>query len=719
MALEASEIDPCYHLSNDTTSLILDCRHRLPALVYFGSRLDQFAADHLSLLDRDEAPASLPGVPPLALLPDGCSGFLGHPGIAVRRGESGWQIHPVLDSVQQTSSEQLVLNARCQSGAVGVQLRVALDPRLPVFSITVSISNQHALASLQVDECNVTLPVPDHLTHSSGFQGRWGLEFQWQTQPIGHSALVRENRCGRTSHRGPPHVTVHEKTVTENSGSAMACHLAWSGNHRTRVEQLADGRRYLQLGELLAPGEVDLDPGATYTSPTVWCAFSETGWGGLSDNWQQLARHRFASVAALQHRPRPVQFNTWEATYFDFDETALLELVERAADLGVERFVLDDGWFNGRHSDASSLGDWQVDRGKLPRGLGSIIDACSGHGMAFGLWIEPEMVSPDSALYRRHPDWVLHCDPAPRLLARQQLVLDLDQAEVREYLLAAITALLSDHDISYLKWDMNRDIHQAGNAAGQHAVHGQTRALYGLLAEIRQRFPDVEIESCASGGGRVDFGILPYVSRFWTSDSNDALDRLGIQRGFSQILPPELMGCHIGPAVCHTTGRQHALEFRAGVAFWGHLGIEMDPRQLSPDEAHTLTSIVALHKRHRSLLHGGRTLQLQRPDGEMAWGVVDPTGEQGLFAAARCHSTVDVFPRRYRFRGLDPTADYNLSLIWPDATAPALQQHADAIGIRAVSGAVLMQIGIELPIMAPETLLIYHLQRAQDAAAGH
>lgn len=715
MPTESPEIDPCYQLANGNTSLIVDCRHRLPALVYFGPPIHHFTADNLGLLDRGDAPAALPGSTPLALLPDASSGFLGHPGIATRRGRTGWQLHPVVRAANQLSPNQLNLEAYCQVTEVGVRYELMLDPDLPIVALRVCITNQSSAGKLAVDECNITVPVPDHLTHCSGFGGRWGLEFQAQTQAIQQGAHVRENRSGRTSHQSPPYLMVHQKGASETLGEVLACHLAWSGNSQIRVEQLSDGRRYMQLGELLTPGEIDLEPGAVYTSPTVWCAATDRGRGGLSDSWHQLVRDRFPNVSGLRGKARPVQFNTWEATYFDFNEARLLGLIESAGDLGIERFVLDDGWFLGRNSDGSSLGDWQVDREKLPGGLNPLIAACQDQGMEFGLWIEPEMVSPDSDLYRRHPDWVLNHDPLPRLLARQQLVLDLGRGEVQEYLFEVISDLLSSHAITYLKWDMNREIHQAGNAEGHPAVHRQIQSLYGLLERLKLRFPDVEIESCASGGGRVDLGVLPYVSRFWTSDSNDALDRLVIQRGFSLFLPPEVMGCHIGSQVCHLTGRRHTLAFRGGVALWGHLGIEMDPDGLDQDDEDTLRALIELYKRHRALLHGGRALRIDRPDGEMAWAVVDGTQAEGLFAAARLYNTVDVFPRRYRFRGLDETACYRVRLVWPNHYGAVLSSHATGLAREPIPGAVLVRLGIELPIMAPETLFIYHLERVQES----
>ena len=703
--------DPCYQLANESTSLVIDCRHRLPALMYFGPRVARLVPDYLDLLDRGEAPASPAQSAPIALLPDVTSGFLGSPGIALHRDNRCWQLHPELQAVSQPSSRQLILEAGCRATQVSLRYLIALDAELPVFSIAVQVINDSPEERLQITECNVTLSLPDNLTHCRAFQGRWGLEFQQHMQAISQGAYVRENRCGRSSHQSPPYLMMQEQFATESSGEAFACHLAWSGNYRTRIEQLADGRRFIQMGELLVPGEVELQAGEVYATPEVWCAVSCEGLGGLSHSWHQLVRKDFSAPRASRDKPRPVQLNTWEALYFDVSESSVLTLIQQAAELGVERFVLDDGWFEGRQDDSSSLGDWQVDAAKFPRGLSPLIEACRERGMAFGLWIEPEMVNPDSNLYRANPDWVLHHDPAPRLLARNQLVLDLGRDDVFCHLLAVITKLLGDYDISYLKWDMNRDIHQAGNVDGLPAVHRQTRALYRLMGEVKRQFPDVEIESCASGGGRVDFGILRFASRFWPSDSHDALDRLSIQRGFSLLMPPELMGSHVGAATCHLTGRQHSMAFRAGVAFWGHLGVEMDLSSIDDADRLTLCSLIALHKRHRALLHSGRTLRLERPEGEMGWAVISHNRAEALFAAVRLQSTVDIFPRRYRFSGLDADAHYRVQLIWPQASGAVLQQHSASVQASPIAGDALVRLGIQLPILAPETLLIYHLER--------
>lgn len=292
-------------------------------------------------------------------------------------------------------------------------------------------------------------------------------------------------------------------------------------------------------------------------------------------------------------RARPVHFNMWEATYFDLFKEKLHRLVDAAAQLGVERFILDDGWFKNRRSERAGLGDWWVDKTLFAEGSAPLTENFLAKGMEFGLWLEPKMVNPDSDLYRAHPDWVLHANPAPVLLARNQLVLDLSRPEVQDDLFERVDTLLAEYPITYLKWDMNRTISQPGDCLGRAAGHRKTLALYQLMARIRSAHPRVEIESCASGDGRADFGILAYSDSIWVSDSNDAFDRLRIQNGFSVFSPARLMGAHVAARDCHATGRSLSMAMRAGVALLGHMGIETNLLTMDVAGKTELTAAVA------------------------------------------------------------------------------------------------------------------------------
>jgi alpha-galactosidase len=416
----------------------------------------------------------------------------------------------------------------------------------------------------------------------------------------------------------------------------------------------------------------------------------------------------------MRLKPRPVHYNTWEAVYFDHDTEKLKELATRAAALGVERFVLDDGWFGARRHDMAGLGDWIVSDAVYPNGLGPLVDHVTGLGMEFGIWFEPEMLNPDSDLYRAHPDWVLQIEDVPQVPFRTQYVLDISRVEVADYLFERIDAILSDHEISYIKWDMNRDLSHPGGADGQAKAVAQVHALYALLDRIRTAHPDVEIESCASGGARADMGVLAHSDRVWTSDSNDALDRQHIQRGASYFLPPEILGCHVGPAHCHVTGRRLSMAMRAATALTGHMGLELNLLTERQTDLDQLKRAIALHKRHRDLLHDGDLHRLDTDPRHLAFGVVARDKSEALFSFAYMTGDPNVLPGRLRFAGLDHERKYHLRLVWPEhwqaVKAPSLIEHLDLAGAGAVcTGAALMQAGMQLPHTQPETCLLFYL----------
>ena len=333
--------------------------------------------------------------------------------------------------------------------------------------------------------------------------------------------------------------------------------------------------------------------------------------------------------------PRPVHLNTWEALYFDHRLPDLMALADAAAGVGVERFVLDDGWFQGRHHDRAALGDWWADAGKYPDGLGPLAQHVVARGMQFGLWFEPEMLNPDSDLHRAHPDWVLQIDGRPMLTARNQLVLDIARPDVSDYLFDKLHALLASQPISYIKWDHNRDLASAGNAQGRPAWRAQVPAAYALMDRLRAAHPALEIESCSGGGGRIDFAVLQRSHRVWTSDNIDAASRVAIQRGMLQFFPPEVMGAHIGTAPAHSTGRSQAMAFRGAVALAGHLGVELDVRHLDDDTRRQLTGWIRLYKQWRGLLHHSR-VWLGDAGDDLVWQMHgQPGGRDWLLIAWR------------------------------------------------------------------------------------
>jgi alpha-galactosidase len=425
-----------------------------------------------------------------------------------------------------------------------------------------------------VESLEVVFPLTARATESLDFSGRHLTERIAQRRAITDGLWLRESRRGRTGHDAATLLVAGTDGFGFGHGEVWGLHVGWSGNHLHRLERLPDGTTTIGGGELLLPGEVVLATGEIYTTPWVYLAASTEGLDGLAAAFHGYLR----SLPSHPSTPRPVNLNVWEAVYFDHDIDRLRALADIAASIGVERYVLDDGWFHGRRSDDAGLGDWWVDDGVFPEGLRPIIDHVRGLGMDFGLWFEPEMVNPDSVVFREHPDWILNVPGRTPVQERNQLVLDLSRPEVFDYLLEHVDAVLRDNDISYVKWDHNRDLVDAGSAArgGAPAVHEQTLAFYRLLDELHTRHPRVEWESCSSGGGRVDLEVLARTERIWVSDMTDALSRQRIQRWTGQLVPPEYQGAHISSEVSHQTGRQLPLAFRAATAFFGHFGIEWD-----------------------------------------------------------------------------------------------------------------------------------------------
>jgi len=485
-------------------------------------------------------------------------------------------------------------------------------------------------------------------------------------------------------------------------------HTGWSGNHVHWLEGLPEAAPVLAGGELLGPGEVRLAPGAAYRSPWVYFAWSDAGLDGLAARLHERLRARVSHPRS----PRPVILNTWEAVYFDHDRAKLGELAERAGRIGAELFVLDDGWFRGRRTDTRGLGDWTVDRETWPDGLHPLVKQVRDLGMAMGLWVEPEMISPDSDLAREHPDWVLAAPGRLPALERHQLVLDVARPEVYAYLLDHLDRIVDEYDLDYLKWDHNRDLLEAIHD-GHAGVHEQTLAVYRLLDELRSRHPGLEVESCGGGGGRVDYGILERADRVWASDTNDPLQRQAIQRWTGLLLPPELIGSHVGAARAHVTGRTADLPFRLATALFAHAGIEWDITTCSAAELDELAAWIGLYKRLRPLLHSGRRVTGDHPDPQ-AWvhGVVAHDRRHGVFTYAQMGVGVAATPPRLRVPGLDPAAVYTVA-VCPELPSPRpdLARRAPWLAEPVeVTGAVLATVGLTAPLLDPAQAVVFEVR---------
>jgi len=558
-----------------------------------------------------------------------------------------------------------------------------------VRSMRIRNAGKEALRIRCVMSASVDLPDDDWLLLT--LSGAWGRERHVQVRPLRPGRQSVASVRGASGHEHNPFLALTRSHITETSGEAIGVSLVYSGNFLAEAEVGLYRTTRLRIG--LNPEGFcwTLAPGEELATPEAVLAYTSDGLGTLSDAYHRLYRTRLAR-GVWRDRPRPVLLNNWEGTYFAFDEARLIAMAEAASSLGIELFVLDDGWFGRRDSDDSSLGDWIVDRRKLPNGIDGLARRVEELGLRFGLWVEPEMVSKRSELFEQHPDWAIGIPGRERTEGRNQYVLDMGRPEVVEHLYDALSQLLASAPISYVKWDMNRSITEPYSLAlpperqGEF-FHRYMLGVYDLYRRLTTAFPEVLFESCAGGGGRFDPGMLAFAPQTWTSDDTDAVERLRIQWGTSLCYPPSSMAAHVSAVPNHQTGRITPLSTRAAVAFFGVLGYELDPTALSPEDAREIVAQVVLYKEHRELFQGGRFLRLRSPlDGdrnETAWMVVSADRRHGAVGYYRILNPPNPGPRLLRLRGLEPDQTYRVS-VWPDgdnaiARANAGQRRGDEL----------------------------------------
>ncbi|MFH8566025.1 alpha-galactosidase [Streptomyces sp. NPDC017988] len=513
------------------------------------------------------------------------------------------------------------------------------------------------LEVLRADSATWTLPRRERWRLSQ-LHGRWAAESRLMRSDITYGEKVIGSRRGHTGHQHLPWVALDAEGATEEQGEVYSCALAWSGSWRIAVHQLPDGTVQISGGMGHDDSGVTvLEPGVALTTPVFAGLWSGDGFGGASRAWHAYQREHVIPDADTV---RPVLYNSWEATGFDISEEQQRALARKAAGLGVELFVVDDAWFGGRVSDRSGLGDWTPNPDRFPDGLKPLADEVHGLGMRFGIWVEPEMVNPDSDLYRAHPDWVQHQPGRTRAEFRNQLVLDLSREDVRAYLWDRLDALLSGAPIDFVKWDFNRSFTDAGRpgAVGRELWWAHGRHLYGLLDRLRAAHPDVSFESCSGGGGRVDLGILSRTDQVWTSDNTDPLDRLAIQHGFSQLHPARVMAAWVTDSPnTQLNGRVSSLRFRFVSAMAGVLGIGGDLARWSESELAEARDWVDLYKEIRPVVQLGDLYRLRPPEGGLS-AVQYVRGDEAVVLAWLRAQSYGEEPAPVRLRGLDPAAAY-------------------------------------------------------------
>ena len=696
-----------FELRADGTAVIVDLTSGSPSILHWGADVGSASADLVTATVDPVPHADLDAPIKPGLWRENASGFLGRPAILGHRSGRDWSQKFEITDVSH-SANSLQITAEDSLAGLRVEASLALND-FGVLFVHQTLTNL-GNSNFDLAEFNTWLPLPEHVAESLDYTGAWIKERQPQRRQIQTGIWSREVREGRSSHDYTIAQLAMSAAANYQHGEVWSVGLQWSGNSRHLIERQPTGRTTIGAGELLLPGEIILEPGATYSVPTVVAAYSNQGIDGITDRHYRWLRSRANHPTNI--KPRPLTLNVWEAVYFNHNLQKLTELADVAKEVGVERFVLDDGWFGSRRNDHSGLGDWVVSPEVWPNGLKPLADVLEARGIEFGLWFEGEMIQVNSDLYREHPEWVMQVADRLPPEGRLQQVLDLTHPGAYQHVLGQVTEVLSSCKISYIKWDHNRTLVEPGHL-GRPAVHEQTLAIYRLFDELKKRFPGLEIESCASGGGRIDLGMVQHVDRFWTSDCNDALERQYIQRYTQTVIPPELLGSHIGPTTAHTSHRTHSLSFRAITALFGHAGIEWDITVCTAEEIETLKSWAKYYKENRGLIHSGKMIRVEQPDDQaFVHGVVAQDKSKAIFAYVALKGTSGSLPNSLRILGLDPNANYRVKLVEPAGEAFKIERQSpiwfDGV---TLTGAALEAIGLKTPVLAPEQAILVEATR--------
>ena len=513
--------------------------------------------------------------------------------------------------------------------------------------------------------------------------GDWAREFQIERNAVQHGIMHFNSKCGKSGHLSNPAAAVLEKNAGETFGNVYGIGLIYSGNFDISTEKNSLGSVRTMIGINSFDFSWKLEQGESLQSPEAVMVYSDCGLGLMSRRFHRFYRENLCR-GVYKNKERPVLVNNWEATYFDFCESKLLDIAKSAKQIGIDLFVLDDGWFGKRNSENSSLGDWFCNYEKLPNGLAGLGKKILDTGLKFGIWMEPEMVSPDSELYRNHPDWCIHINGRNRNLSRNQLILDLSRGDVCRYITDSVSAILNSADISYVKWDMNRCFSDIGSDKlpsdrQKELAHRYMLGLYGILEELTSRFPNVLFENCSSGGGRYDPGMMYYMPQTWCSDDSDALERMYIQYGASLFYPASTMGAHVSVCPNHQVGRTTPLKMRGDAALLGVLGYEMDLSRASREELELMAQQISFYKQYRDVTAHGDLYRLSSPFEEpfAAWQFISKDSETVLLFAFVLRGRPAEVPKRVILQALDEDGYYE-----------------DEIKNRRYSGAFLMNVGL-------------------------
>ncbi len=517
--------------------------------------------------------------------------------------------------------------------------------------------------------------------------GAWARERDFVRTPLRRGSQSIESRRGASSHAQNPFIALARPDTNEHTGDIFGFSLVYSGNFLANIEVDMYENSRVQIGINPFDFKWLLESGEEFQAPEVVMAYSHEGITGMSHIYHNLYGKRLCS-GKYRDKTRPILINNWEATYFDFDDKKIEAIAKEASSLGIELFVLDDGWFGERNNDKSSLGDWFVNEEKLNGGLNKLANKINNMGMKFGLWFEPEMVSPISKLYEKHPNWCIHIDGRTKSTARNQLILDLGRNDVKEYIIETVSNVLKSANIEYVKWDMNRNMSEVASsvldpARQRETSHRYILGLYEILEEITNRFPNILFESCSGGGGRFDAGMLYYMPQVWTSDDTDAIERLKIQYGTSIVYPNVTMGCHVSAVPNHQAHRITPLKTRGAVAMSGNFGYELDITKLSNEEKEIMKEQINFYKEVRDTIQFGKLYRLSNPfeDNDVAWMYVSDDKKEIIVTLVRQYATVNRGFTNLKLKGLDKNSSYEV--VGENLT---------------LGGDILMNLGLNIPM---------------------
>ncbi|MFL0556083.1 MULTISPECIES: alpha-galactosidase [Paenibacillus] len=693
MPIFFDEAQGLFHLQSRNTSYIIQLVHGYPAHAYFGAKLRHGSNLDQLLTFQERASFSPNPIPEdksisLDSLPQeypqyGTSDFRS-PAYQVRLAngtratELTYRSHrivpgkPALEGLpavyveQDHEAETLELELEDRVSGLVVVLSYTVFAEFDAIARSARLTNGSS-EPLQLERAlSASVDFPDAAYDALYLSGAWARERHVQRRRLAPGVTGISSRRGSSSHQQNPFLALLRPDATEQQGEVYGFSLVYSGSFTAEAEVEQFGTTRVQIGINPFDFTWKLEPGESFQTPEAVLVYSAEGLGGMSRTYHRLYRTRLCR-GQFRDQERPILVNNWEATYFDFNADKIEAIAKAGSELGIELFVLDDGWFGRRDRDNSSLGDWFEDRRKLPDGLADLARRVKDTGLQFGLWFEPEMVSSDSDLYRAHPDWCLHVPDRRRTEARDQLILDMSRSDVRQYLYERLSTIFSTVPITYVKWDMNRNMTEIGSAVSPaerqgEVAHRYMLGLYELLERLTSEFPHILFESCSGGGGRFDPGMLYYMPQTWTSDDTDAAERLKIQYGTSIVYPVSTMGAHVSAVPNHQVERTTPLTFRGDVAMSGNFGYELDLTRFTEEEKETAKRQIAIYKEIRGLVQQGDLYRLQSPfeGNETAWMFVRPDQNEALLFYFRVLAEPNGPLRSVKLQGLDPAKDYEV-----------------------------------------------------------